>query len=247
MHDAEFTQSIILGWVPYEYRAGQTYTTRWNEPVFSPSMPDETSLFNWATRNGDLLSFELPMYGDSQGHGGFIANEGSTALYRDGELLQQFDFTGGQFEVPPERGTYRLEIDHHQAMFELTPHQQVAWTFESAHADEGSPERLPLLVVRFTPALDERGRAPSNTRFCLPLYVEQFDRADPPQVDRPSVEVSYDDGATWAVAPVEPNGSGWNAFLDHTKGARYVSLRTRTRDAHGNAVEHTLFRAYGLK
>lgn len=39
---------------------------RWNEPVFSPSMPDETSLFSWAARDGDFLSFDLPMYGDSQ-------------------------------------------------------------------------------------------------------------------------------------------------------------------------------------
>jgi subtilisin family serine protease len=56
-----------------------------------------------------------------------------------------------------------------------------------------------------------------------------------------------DDGATWAVARVEPNGSGWNAFLDHPKRAQYVSLRTSMHDASGNAVEQTLHRAYGLK
>jgi hypothetical protein len=248
MHDAEFSQSIILGWVPYEYRVGQTYTGRWNEPVFSPSMPDLISAFQWIARDGDFLSFDLPMYGDGDGHGGFIANQGTTTLYREGELVGQYESgSSGYFEIPPELASYRLEVDHHQAMFEYTPHQQAAWTFQSSHAEEGSPERLPLLVVRFTPELDGNGRAPSDTRFCLPLHVDQFDRETRPDVSTPSVEVSYDDGATWAVASVEASGSGWNAFLDHPQQAEYVSLRTSTHDSNGNAVEQTLYRAYGLK
>jgi hypothetical protein len=91
MHDAEFTRSIILGWVPYEYRAGETYTSRWNEPVFSPSMPELIPVFRWIDREGDLLLFELPVYGDSQGHGGFIGGEGTSTLYRNGELFGQTD------------------------------------------------------------------------------------------------------------------------------------------------------------
>jgi subtilisin family serine protease len=247
MHDEEYSQSIILGWVPYEYRAGETYATRWNEPVFSPSLPEQTTSFEWADRNGDVLTFQLPRYGDRAGHGGFVASEGTTLFYRNGELIGDSPYdTFAQFEVPPEPATYRLELDHRQVMFELTPHQQVAWTFQSSHVDEGSPQRIPLLVVRFTPELDERGRAPSDTHFCLPLHVDQFDREAPPEVSKPSVEVSYDDGASWAVAPVEPNGSRWNAFLDHPKRAQYVSLRTSTHDRSGNAVEQTLYRAYGL-
>ncbi|HTV25252.1 MAG TPA: hypothetical protein VMG12_41445, partial [Polyangiaceae bacterium] len=149
-------------------------------------------------------------------------------------------------EVPPEPARYRLELDHAQDMFELTPHQLVAWTFPSSHVDAASA-RIPLIVVRFTPELDERGRAPSDTRFCVPLHVEQFEHPTPPDVTQPSVEVSYDDGATWTTAPVEPTATGWDAFLDHPKHAEYVSLRTSTHDTAGNAVEQTLFRAYALK
>jgi len=247
MHDDDFLQSIMLGWVPYEYRAGETYATRWNEPVFSPSLPEQTSAFEWADRNGDVLTFQLPGYGDRAGHGGFIASEGPTVLYRNGEYVGQSEFdTFAQFEVPPEPATYRLELDHRQVMFELTTRRQAAWTFQSGHV-EGSPARIPLLVVRFTPELDERGRAPSDTRFRLPLYVDQFDRDALPEVSTPSVEASYDDGATWEPALVEPNGSGWNALLDHPRRAQYVSLRTSTGDALGNAVEQTIYRAYGLK
>jgi hypothetical protein len=245
MHDEEYTQSIILGWVPYEYRRGETYTTRWNEPVFSPSLPEQYTIFDWAVRDGDVLTFQLPRYGDREGHGGFIASTGTTLFYRNGELVGDSPYdTFAQFEVPPEPATYRLELDHEQVMFELTPHQKVAWTFTSSHAEGRA--RVPLLVVRFTPELDERGRAPSSTRFCLPLHVDQLDREAPPEVAQPSVEVSYDDGATWTLAPVEPNGTGYDAFLDHPKRAEYVSLRTSTHDALGNAVEQTLYRAYAL-
>src|SRR5688500_13470194 len=132
-------------------------------------------------------------------------------------------------------------------MFELTTRQQAAWTFQSGHVDAGSPARIPLLVVRFTPELDESGRAPSDTHFRLPLHVDQFDREAPPEVSPPSVEASYDDGATGAAPPAEPRGSGWNALLVHPKRAQYVSLRTSTHDASGNAVEQTIYRAYGLK
>jgi hypothetical protein len=80
----------------------------------------------------------------------------------------------------------------------------------------------------------------------LPLYVEQYGQQVTPEVSTPNVEASYDDGATWAAARVEPNGTGWNAFLDHPERAEYVSLRSSTHDANGNAVEQTLYRAYGL-
>ncbi|HTV24510.1 MAG TPA: S8 family serine peptidase, partial [Polyangiaceae bacterium] len=102
MHDEEYARSIILGWVPHEYPAGETTTTRWNEPVFSPAMPQSTTTFDWAHREGDALVFQLPMYGDRAGHGGFIVNTSSVTLYRDGELAGETNYDNGfaLFEVP---------------------------------------------------------------------------------------------------------------------------------------------------
>jgi hypothetical protein len=247
MHNDEEYQSMVLGWVPYEYRSGETYTTHWNQPVFSPVVPEAPTIFDWAVRDGDVIVFQPPLYGDREGHAGFVVGTGTSLLYRDGELIGDSGSEIALFEVPPEPATYRWELEKEQVMFELTPRQKVAWTFPSSHVAEGTPTRIPLLVVRFTPELDERGRAPQDTRFCLPLHVDQLDREAPPDVSPPSVEASYDDGATWTRAPIEASGTGWNAFLDHPKHADYVSLRTSTHDANGNAVEQTLFRAYALK
>jgi hypothetical protein len=65
-------------------------------------------------------------------------------------------------------------------------------------------------------------------------------------VKDPSVEVSYDDGASWTKVKVERKGEGWNLRLDHPKRAHYVSLRASARDRSGNSVKQTLIRAYGL-
>jgi hypothetical protein len=247
MHDEEYSKSSVLGWVPYTYAAGEKYTVHWNRPMFSPAVPEDSALGGWAYRDGDLLVFQPPLYGDRDGHAGFVANEGTTRLYRNGQAIGEGAVGGGgYFEIPPEPASYRIELDHHQDMFEYTPHQKVSWTFASGHVAEGSQEAVPLLVVRFAPELDERGLAPSGVPFHLPFSVDQLDHQGRPEVSTPTVEVSYDDGGIWDLVAVEATDAGYDAVLDHPDQARYVSLRTSTHDAHGNAVEQTLYRAYGL-
>jgi subtilisin family serine protease len=247
VRDEAFTRSIRLGSVPYSYEAGRSYTTHWNQPPFSPAVPEDSYFSEWAYRQGDALVIDTPMHADREGHAGSVLDEGTTLIYRDGELVGQSPSGGNsRFDVPPELATYRVERDNRQSVFELTPHQTVAWTFESRHVADGATERLPLLVVRFTPELSDRGEAPSGAPFAVPLHVDRYGQASPPNVTEPSVEVSYDDGASWIGAPVEPDGSQWIAHLDHPSGARYVSLRTSTQDDDGNAVEQTLYRVYGL-
>jgi subtilisin family serine protease len=246
MNDAFFTKYLVLGWIPRSYRAGRTYDSPWNQPVFSALLPEE-SLLPWpaAHRSGDVITVLPFMYSDGGGHGGRIAEVGRTVLYRNGEPIGQWGAASGFFEVPPEPAEYRLELDHSQSLFELSTRQRIVWSFQSAHVAEGE-ERLPLLVVRFNPELDERGRAPRGRNFHLPFSVQQFGLGDTPRVQKPVLEVSYDDGATWARAHVERDGRNWQAELDHPGRAEYVSLRASTRNDHGNAVEQTLIRAYAL-
>ncbi|WP_431912608.1 hypothetical protein [Nonomuraea jabiensis] len=54
--------------------------------------------------------------------------------------------------------------------------------------------------------------------------------------------MSYDDGATWAKAEVK----GSQVVLRHPAGDGFVSLRARSGDLAGNAVEQTVIRAYRI-
>ena len=240
-------QDFLLDGSPSRYLAGQSYTTRWNEPLFGAVVPALDMILQWVYRVGDLLRVNPPIYGDGAGHAGYVTNESRIRLYRDGALLAEGTLdNGGWFDVPPEPATYRVELDTSQSLFELTTQQRLVWTFESAHAPEDEFVRPPVLTVRFQPPLDANGRAPRG-RFCLPLRLTPNGGATPGDMSPPGVEVSYDDGATWVAAVVQQNGSLYEAELDHPDTAEYVSLRGSTVDASGNTVEHTIIRAYGLR
>ncbi|MET9251433.1 hypothetical protein [Nonomuraea sp. NPDC003709] len=54
--------------------------------------------------------------------------------------------------------------------------------------------------------------------------------------------MSYDDGAIWTKAEVR----GSRVVLRHPVGDGFVSLRARSGDTAGNAVEQTVIRAYRI-
>jgi hypothetical protein len=58
-------------------------------------------------------------------------------------------------------------------------------------------------------------------------------------VDRLTVDVSYDDGATWQSAPV----SGGRVIVNNPAGGA-VSLRATAIDQAGNRVDQTFKSAY---
>ncbi len=59
-----------------------------------------------------------------------------------------------------------------------------------------------------------------------------------------TVDVSYDDGATWAKAEVAGGGQNLRATVRHPGRAGHASLRAVAVDAAGNRVEQTIIRAY---
>ena len=63
-----------------------------------------------------------------------------------------------------------------------------------------------------------------------------------------TLELSYDDGATWQrVSLKRAHGGGWNADVRYPRrGADFVSLKATAWDDAGNRVEQEIIRAYGL-
>jgi hypothetical protein len=63
-----------------------------------------------------------------------------------------------------------------------------------------------------------------------------------------TVQVSYDDGATWRPAlVVGPVGDHAIALLNQPRTGGYVSLKIAATDAGGNSVEQTVVQAYRLR
>ncbi|ONI92352.1 peptidase S8 [Saccharothrix sp. ALI-22-I] len=226
------------------YQRGGSHDERFNDPVFSPALPESRSPY--LARNGDDISFALPLFTDRAGNGGNSAvSSARTALLRNGTVVGETMYAGnGLFEVPAGAAAYRVETDAVRAAgaSEFATKVSAAWTFRSdtATGDEYVP--LPLSVVRFTPELDAAGSAPKGRVLRVPLTVQQQEGASNGRVDRIDVEVSFDDGTTWTPVPV----AAGVATIANPDAAGYGSVRVKATDSNGNALEHTVIRAYKI-
>ncbi|MBB5781799.1 S8 family serine peptidase [Nonomuraea jabiensis] len=228
------------------YQSGRAYTEAWNRGVFSPALPwAGAEKADGVSRTGDLISTDLLMYGDGRGSLGYSTRATQrTALYRDGTLVGEQPEIRTSFTVPAREAAYRLVVETERgAPATLSTRVSGVWTFRSGHVAGDTPARLPVSVVRFSPALDAENTAPSGRRFTVPVTIQPLEGSAARPVRRLSVEVSYDDGATWARAEVH----GAAAVLRHPAGDGFVSLRAQAVDAAGNTAKQTIIRAYRIR
>ncbi|WP_436496011.1 S8 family peptidase [Actinokineospora sp. HUAS TT18] len=221
----------------WELRAGRTYRERMNVGIYGPALARGES----AVRFENTLGIRVGLFGDGGGNDGSIATEtANTSLYRDGVKIGETNGAGyGEFAVPAERGPYRLTTDvTRPARYDVSTKVSAAWTFESARGDT----TVPLSAIRFHAGLDATNSATAGRAFALPVTLQVNDGST--VVPRGlSVDVSYDEGATWRKAAVV----GSVALLFHPVGAKSVSLRAKAADGRGGTVEQTIVRAYKLK
>lgn len=225
------TDEVTLRSPSRVYQAGRTYTERFGGAVYGPTLPATTYPTPGVSRSGDELLVNVPLFGDGAGNAGW-AGSLDLRLYRDGvEVPSEYGFV-----LPPEAANYRLTASASREA-QVSTAVDVAWTFRSAHAD--GVERVPLSVVRFTPALT--GNTAPDGRFLVPVTLQRADGSH----TRPrhlTVDVSYDEGHTWQRATTHGN----QVILTHPTEASSVSLRARARD-RGATVEQTIIRAYLLR
>ncbi|MEJ3747195.1 S8 family serine peptidase [Actinomycetes bacterium KLBMP 9797] len=230
--------STTMTVTPTEYRAGKAYRERWNVGVFGPALPPTDLLWQGAVRTGDTIRANLPLLTDGAGHAGdSTVTRLDTSLFRDGAPVPDRE---GAFEVPAGEAAYRLVMSAERgAPFALSTKVDVAWTFRSAHT--GATAALPLWAVRFAPPVDQRNAVPAGRVVRVPMTVSAQPGANVGRLAGGTVEVSFDDGASWAAVPVRDGA----ALVRHPAGSGFVSLRATATDAGGNAVEQTIIRAYG--
>jgi hypothetical protein len=215
------------------FKGGRKYAQTFGRAVLGPSVPPAPG-FGLA-RLEDQIAVQVPLFTDGNGGAGRAGTgTAKTTLFHNGTKLGEQPQPGGVFDVPAAAGSYRAEIEHSRTA-ELSTKVSGAWTFRAQHTTEVT--RLPLTVVRFLPKLDDHDTARGRV-LVLPLKVEQ--QQNTPKVRRVTVEVSFDDGATWKQVQV----AGDRAIVKHPNGAKYASLRARTADAAGNTGEVTIIRAY---
>ncbi|WP_305786305.1 S8 family serine peptidase [Symbioplanes lichenis] len=231
---------------PRTLRAGQTYREVWNKAVFGPSVVGPQYPFDYVVRFGDTVFAAIRLFSEGSGHaGGSVVTSARTALYRGDTLIGENAAVWGEFAVPPEPATYRLEATASRgAPHTLSTSVTGSWTFRSATVPGDDPAhdaaQVPISTIRFDPALDDHNRASGTLR--VPVHIDQ---QVPAAVRKVTVDVSYDDGATWKAVPVTGSGVHRAAVIRHPAGPGFVSLRATAVTAAGTA-EQSVIRAYSI-
>ncbi|MFC6018557.1 hypothetical protein ACFP2T_20400 [Plantactinospora solaniradicis] len=235
------------------YTAGQTAVVDWNRAVLGPLPPrDPFDGAGWAYREQDLIRVRVPLFADSTGNiRPAVTAEppepllrGITELYRDDVLVDRWDAVGyGDFAVPAEPGRYTLRAaaERISPLFTTSTSVAATWSFSSGRAAERTA--LPLLGVRARAEVDDRNRGPAGRAVRLRLDLSRAGTEGPVGTRVLTAQISTDEGRTWRVAPVRPDGTGWVAsYVNPTTGD--VSLRLSATDVDGNTVSTTILRAY---
>jgi len=220
---------------PRAFRAGGKYSQAFGRAVLGPSVPAAPG-FGLA-RFEDQIAVRVPLFTDGNGGEGRVGTgTARTTLFHNGTKLGEQNQPYAIFDVPAAEGSYRAEMEHSRTA-DVSTKVSGAWTFKAKNTTEVT--HLPLSVVRFLPKLDDKDTAHGRV-LLVPLKVEQQEGT--PKVRRVTVEVSFDDGATWKQVPVAAD----LAVVQHPNGAKFASLRAKTTDAAGNTGEVTIIRAYKI-
>ncbi|MFF9753775.1 S8 family serine peptidase [Streptomyces sp. NPDC014344] len=230
------------------YQPKKSYTARFNVGVFGPLLPSGEGEPRWGrpgiARSGNTIKAHLPMFGDSDGHeSGSGYTELESSLRADGEEIpaEGDPLDIAEYSVPAGDGRYELSVDASRdpELLAVSTRVRAQWTFRSAGVSGDSWVRLPLSVVRFSPALSLTSTAKAGERFQVPFTVEGAATAR--TAKKLEFEVSYDDGRTWTTARAV---NGTHLSLNHPAQPGTVSLRAKLTDRDGNTLVQTIDRAY---
>ncbi len=229
---------------PRTVQAGTTIEAPFNRGVFGPALPESKHDTDYLTRAGDKIRVNIPLWGDAAGNMGVSAEDKrSIVLYKDGVKVGESTYGGDEFKVPSDPGTYTLFTEGVRSRAaDVTTTVRLTCTFHSQHAGP-TWTRLPMSVIRFTPALDADNSVQAGGSLIVPVTLQQ-QATNTGTVPRTlTVDASFDRGVTWTPQTVVANVL---AVVRHPDDATSVSLRAKATDAVGNSVEETLINAYKL-
>lgn len=228
---------------PRVFKLGRTVTEHWNSAVYGPGVPHAPGTVRFAGRVGNLLRLDVPLQ-SAQGMYGYSPSTGRTTVTVDGKVISDQPESGYAYipDAPAEKKRYTVHTE--ATRDSLSSRVTADWSFTSEHVPGEMFQSIPLLAVRFAPALDEHNRA--GRVVTVPITVERNGTGTVTNIKDPAVQVSYDEGGTWKPVPLRKTRAGWQVTLIHPHGAKNVSFKARAADAGGD-VQQTIIRAYDLK
>jgi hypothetical protein len=215
-------------------------------------------------RQDDQLLLNLHPWTDAGGHAVQMAATDTTTatvqsrLYADGTLVAEGTSPTGEVTIPAAAKRMKLELDTAVSAPWTTTASRVttAWTWNTAAPTGSLPDGRtcsrpdqpcafqPLLFAEYAAGVDTTNAVPAGVATPLTVVVRHQAYDTAPAADHLSLEVSGDDGATWAPVTAAAAGQGrFTATVTPAAGTGFLSLRINATDPLGGILDQTVVRA----
>ncbi|WP_328694797.1 S8 family serine peptidase [Streptomyces sp. NBC_00342] len=241
------------------YRGGTRSGADWLKPVWHPWLG--TGLGWGQRRAGNDLEFNTPGWGDSgPDHTGFgeVFNQKSltqfTEVYVDGVQADRRKSSGVHaWHVKPTEQDFKVVTDTTMDpdVWRLATKGHSEWTFKSSATPADRWTYLPMLNLGFDVDTDLHGDVRAGKRLDLGIFSEYVKGApDTGKITGSTLEVSFDDGATWTSVEldgVRGKSAAWAGSVRVPNDAQYISVRASAADNKGGSVKQEIIRAVGVR
>jgi hypothetical protein len=233
----------------HAYTPGSRVTDEWFGPV---TRPRDGGGFWSSTRYDGFAALNVQPWADGgAGHAGYLVqgDDLTMTVYQDGTLVATTQgWASASLFPPPGQVTYTVDLQASRdpSVWCLSPRTHTVWTVVSRPvAGPDAVEIMPFLQLDYDVATDLAGNAHPGRQH-VGLRPSHLDGAvGTGRILGSTLDVSFDDGATWHPAPLSRAGDAWSADFQAPNHG-YVSLRASAWDSAGNKITQEIIRAYGL-
>ena len=241
------------------YAQGTRTVLDWFKPAVHPSFGEGYTVRNARSRDRMTLNVQAwTAAGSAVDHGGslgFGTVPTTMRLYQGDTLIRENKVGSDMQQVLVPSGTlpYQLVLDASRPAGEwrLSTRTHTEWDFVSGPTSGITFEPLALLEFDYHLETDLRGDAKAGTTQDIELTAgpQAGGGPDVGTVVSGTLEVSYDDGATWQPVSLSADAAGkWTGKLRLPKQpSGFVSLRASAATDAGWRISQEIIRAYGLR
>ncbi|MGW0753361.1 S8 family peptidase [Streptomyces sp. NPDC002587] len=254
--DGSLPWSMVSG--DNTYAGGGTTRQDWFAPATRPGQSESFGVYNSRWQN--LMTWNVQAWAsasDTMRLGGYLpwGETPSRLQVFQGDRLIHDNPAGGDMqwqEVPEGNLPYRavLDVERPADVFRLSTRTHTEWTFMSDTVDSDSFEPFSVLNLDYELETDLHGDLKADARQHIALKPVSMDLGTVPgTVTAVTLDVSYDDAATWQKVTLAKgaDGSWTGSFTTARKPGGFVSLRASAETNSGFSVKNEIIRAYGLR
>jgi hypothetical protein len=240
------------------YTKGSTTRLDWFAPATRPAQSESFGVYNSRWQN--YMTWNVQAWAsasDTMRLGGYLpwGETPSQLQIFQGDKLIHNNPVGGDMqwvEVPAGKLPYRavLDVERPGGVFRLSTRTHSEWTFMSDTVDSDFFERFSVLNLDYKLETDLHGDVRANATQQLALKPVSMDLGTVPgTVTTVTLDVSYDDGATWRKVTLTKGADGYwtGSFRTAKKPGGFLSVRASAGTDSGYSVKNEIIRAYGLR